>query len=232
MEAGERVRAPALSAPTPHLELHGPPSRGRAVLLLPGFGDTAKVFTSRLELIDPDGAWTVAVATPIDEGRHGPLWYRVDDDGPVLDEVARAVASVAVALDAVAEAAAVPRDEVVLAGYSQGGALALATLLDPTSGPAPRAVGVLAGYLAHRDSDVMDLGRAEGRPVLVAHGTDDRTVEPLRGRGAAKALHRGGALVSWADVAGTHRMGPDLLGALRRWLAALAADETPHDPLT
>jgi phospholipase/carboxylesterase len=200
------------------------------VLVLPGYGDTSAVITRRLHLIDPDRRWTVVVAEPVDTGPAGPMWYAVDEDGPDPAGVERTVASVALALDEVARLAGVARTDVVLAGYSQGGAAALATLLDPTSGPPPAAVGVLAGYLAHRDDDRLDLARAAGRPVLFAHGRDDDMVDPLRGRGAAKALHRGGARVTWAEVAGSHRLGPGLLAPLAAWLADLAAGRAPHDP--
>jgi predicted esterase len=231
VEAGLRVRAsPLTDTGPPDLQFHGPPSRGRAVLVLPGYGDRPELVSSRLDLIDPDGDWFVAVAAPVAEGPDGPMWYLVDEDGPHLAGLARAVASVSVGLDVVAAEAGVERSEVVLVGYSQGGALALATALDPSSGPPPPAAAMLAGYLVNRDDGDLAFERVAGRPVLVGHGADDHVVETMRGRSAAKVLHRKGALVTWSEVVGGHRFGPDLLGPLRTWLAALAAGATPHDP--
>lgn len=233
MEGPLGLRTDPLSGPapvTPELTFHGPPTTGRAVLVLPGYGDTATVVTRRLHLIDPSGRWRVAVAEPAWTGPHGPQWYTVDSEGPDPDGVTSAVQAVDRALDVVATATGVPRDAVVLVGYSQGGATALATALDPGTGPAPAAVGLLAGYLVHRDDDQLDLSRSHGRPVLVAHGRDDDMVDPLRGRAAAKALHRGGAVTSWQEVAGSHRLGPSLLAPLASWLDALADGRAPHDP--
>ena len=233
MEAADRLRPHQLSAePLPALEIHGPPSSGRAVLALPGYGDTASVVSRHLDLIDPTGAWTIAVAEPPATGPHGPMWYLVDDDGPDPEGVAASVAAVAAAREAVAAHAGTSPADVVLVGYSQGGATALATLLDPGAGPAPRAVASLAGYLPHRDDPHLDLTRAAGVAVLVAHGRDDDMVEPLRGRSAAKVLTRAGAAVTWAEVGGGHRLGPDLVDALARWLADLAAGRTPSAPPT
>nr|WP_283251139.1 hypothetical protein [Rhabdothermincola salaria] len=183
-----------------------------------------------MHLIDPDERWTVAVAEPAWPGPAGPMWYTVDTDGPDPEGVTRAVSAVDRALDDVAGRCGVSREEVVLVGYSQGGATALATALDPRLGPPPAAVALLAGYLVHRDDDELDLSRAHGRPVLVAHGRDDDMVDPLRGRAAAKALHRRGAVTSWQEVAGSHRLGPALLAPLAAWLDALADGRVPHQP--
>lgn len=233
MEGPLGLRADPLSDPapvTPALTFHGPPSTGRAVLVLPGYGDTSAVVTRRLHLIDPGERWTVAVAEPAWTGPAGPMWYTVDTDGPDPEGVARAVAAVDRALDAVEAHSGVVRDEIVLVGYSQGGATALATALDPRLGAPPAAVGLLAGYLVHRDDDELDLSRVQGRPVLVAHGRDDDMVDPLRGRAAAKALHRHGAVTSWQEVAGSHRLGPSLLAPLAGWLDALADGDAPQVP--
>ncbi len=138
--------------------------------------------------------------------------------------MAETAVAVAAAIAAVADAVAIDPVEVVLAGHSQGGAAALATCLDPASGPPPRAVAALASYLPHRD-DGIDPTRVAGLPALFAHGLDDRVMDPIRGRGAARAFERWGALVEWEDVAGGHRLGPALLEPLARLLSRLVVDD-------
>ena len=108
----------------------------------------------------------------------------------------------------------------VVVGFSQGGATMLATLLDPAIGIRPRAVGVLAGYLPHRESD-LDPSLAAGLPVLFVHGTDAEMMEVVRGRSAARVLDRGGAAVTWTEVESRHRLGPPLIDPLRAWLDQL-----------
>ncbi len=168
----------------------------------------------------------MVVARPRLATSNGPIWFPVDADGPVESELAASVAAVdGVALELLDELGLTP-DALVTVGFSQGGALALATLLDPSVAAPPSAVGVLAGYLPHRTAD-LEIDRAGGHPILLAHGRHDEMVDPIRGRAAAKALGRGGALVTWVDVDGGHRLRAPLVEPLVHWLGALAADERP-----
>jgi len=203
----------------------------RTLVLLPGYGDRAESFLARADDFDPDRQWTVVVLEGRLTNARGPYWYDVDDQGPVADELDAAVEAVRREVDALAGAAAASADAPVLAGFSQGGALALATLLDPATTRPPEAVGVLAGYLPTRPDGTIDLQQAVGRPVLFAHGDDDALVEPLRGRSAAKALQRAGATVSWHATEGGHRFDGPLLDAFGTWLSALARGETPVAPI-
>ena len=202
------------------------------LVLLPGFGDRPEKFLARVDELDPGRRWTVVVVEPRlhREDRPGPYWYDVDEGGPVEDELDAAVAAVRNGIAGLV-AAGTPTSSIVLAGFSQGGALALATFLDPEGGPAPRAVAVVSGYLAARRDVSIELSRAADRPVLFAHGEDDEVVETLRGRAAAKAMQRAGALVTWAPTSGGHRFGGELLDPVREWLEALARGETPQRPL-
>jgi predicted esterase len=204
------------------LERHGSPNAGRAVLLLPGYADGPEVFRRQLALIDPDERWFVVIAHPVRTGPHGPMWYFADENGPVPTHLAESVAAVAAALGTVAAESGLDRSDVVLAGHSQGGALCLATALDPGTGTPPRAVGVLGGYLPDRDDGQLALDRLAGTPVLVAHSPDDETIDYLRGRSASKALGRAGADVRFVEVGGEHRLGPDLARPLGAFLAELA----------
>lgn len=200
----------------------------RVVVILPGYGDRPEKFIDRVDRIDPQHEWFVVALEPLRHHDAGPHWYEVGDDGPDPTQLADAIDAVARSLDAIALDSGIDRSRFVLVGFSQGGALALACLLDPTFGDAPLAVGALAAYLPHRDEH--ELPRADGVPVLLAHGTDDPVVESLRGRAAAKALHRAHAVVSWHEVEAEHRFDGELLVELRNWLAALADGGRPHHP--
>jgi len=201
----------------------------RTLVLLPGYADQAEAFVARADRFDPDRRWRVVVLEGRLRNERGPYWYDVDDEGPVTAELDAAVAAVQDELDALRSDGS-PGGP-VLAGFSQGGALALATLLDPATSTPPAAVGVLAGYLPSRPEGAIELDRAWGLPLLLAHGDDDALVEPLRGRSAAKALQRAGASVSWIPTEGGHRFDGPLLDALGAWLAALDRGETPRAPI-
>jgi phospholipase/carboxylesterase len=203
----------------------------RILVLLPGFCDEPSTWTDHLELIDPEGRWHVAVPRPPVTTRGGPAWYRVSDGAPDPDALRSSIAAVVELVTALTAEHSLSADQVVLAGFSQGGATALATSLDPSVAVRPAALAVLAGYLPHRDGD-LDTTLLVDRPVLFAHGTDDEMMDVVRGRSAARALHRGGASVTWHEVESAHRLGPPLLDPMRAWLTAVAAGAVPSDPPT
>ena len=82
---------------------------------------------------------------------------------------------------------------IVIAGFSQGGAVALHNVLERDDKPA----GLLAisTYLALPNEP----GRADGVPAFVAHGTFDPMVPFAAGQHSAAALESKGAEVEWHD---------------------------------
>jgi len=197
----------------------GPADADRILFLLPGFGDRPERFLSRAMMFDPEQRWLIVSPRPRIELEEGTCWYRVDENGPDLDEVTVSVRSVAAAIDETLAETGLGADRLVLGGFSQGGALALNVALDGTVPVRPRAIAAISPYLLHRDE--IDAGRVEGRPALVVHGRHDAQVEQTRGRAAAKFLERSGARVTWVDVEGGHHLGPVLLEPLGEWLTGL-----------
>lgn len=211
-----------------HTIRRDPDRTERVLFLLPGYGDSPGYFLGRVDEFDPDGRWLVVVPEPRLRSADGPIWYSVDENGLDQSALSGSLDALADCVGKVLDETGLGSDRLVIAGFSQGGALALASLLVPSFHPTPNAVAVLAGYLP--DHDDIDLASAMGRPVLVAHGRDDATVDTIRGRSAAKALDRSGAIVSWSEVDGGHRFGPDLLSPFRLWLDELVRDELPGRP--
>ena len=213
-----------------HLVERAPAGRpARVLLLLPGYGDDAGWFTPHVDALDPERRWHVAVATPPLDGPDGPVWFDQTDTGPDPAQVRAAGAAVAWAGATLLAALALPRGALVVGGFSQGGAVALTTLLDPDLPLRPAGVAALAAFLPPPDPDLRP-ELASGTPVLVAHGAHDEAVDPLLGRSAAKLLSRSGALVCWAQVEGGHELSGPLAEATRRWLAVVADGEAPGAP--
>ena len=111
-------------------------------------------------------------------------------------------------------------DRIVLAGFSQGGAIALHTALRE---PRPVA-GVLAlsTYLPLAATLASERSAANARlPLFMAHGTDDGVL-PLQlaetSRGALEAL---GYAVEWHAYPMAHSVCMEEVGAIGAWLAAL-----------
>ena len=197
----------------------GPLTPERLLVLIPGYGDRPEPFLERAASFDPNEQWLVVVVEPQIPSDHGPYWYNVDENGP--DPVA--LASALRAIDALCASTLIEtglsEDALVIAGFSQGGALALAHLVDPTSTVTPS-----------RDEELIDLSRASQRLVLFAHGKNDELIEPIRGRSASKAFHRADAIVSWVEVDGGHRFDTPLIDDLAAWLTTLSLGDEPHAP--
>jgi predicted esterase len=202
----------------------------RVLLLLPGYGDDAEWFTPHLDAFDPEQQWHVAVATPPGRSPDGPAWFPTGDDGPEPATVHAAARAVGEAGAALLDAHGLGPGALAVVGFSQGGAAALAALLEPSTTP-PAAVAALAAFLPPPHPGWQP-ERSAGRPVLVAHGRDDDTVDLLLGRSAAKLLERSGARVTWAELDGAHTLSPAMAETTRRWLAELAAGPAPAGPPT
>lgn len=115
-------------------------------------------------------------------------------------------------------------ERIVLAGFSQGGAIALHTGLRysrPLAGimslsaPVPFAEGLMAE---------VDPANAT-IPVFMAHGTDDRMipfdlVQQAHRRMEARRLH-----LEWHTYAMGHTMAPDEIRDIARWLARILGNK-------
>lgn len=207
-----------------------PPS---TLIVLHGHDDDPAALAAVAPALVPP-AWTTVVPDgPVATTGGRRAWWRSDDDGaPFPGDVAAATALV----DAVVEqhGSAAP---VVVAGFSQGGALALALALrDPSVVPAG-STGAIAGVIAVSAwlPDLVglpvDLAGAASRatPVLVAHGGDDDDVPLLLGRSAARLLDRHGVPVAFVTLDVGHRFDP-FIPAIADWTAAVGRGERPISP--
>jgi predicted esterase len=128
----------------------GPATPERVLVLIPGYGDTPEPFLDRASMFDPNEQWLVVVVEPQTPSERGPYWYNVDENGPDPDALASALTAIDSLCAALLAETKLSQDELVVVGFSQGGALALAHLVDPTSTVTPRAVAALASYLPSR----------------------------------------------------------------------------------
>jgi phospholipase/carboxylesterase len=114
----------------------------------------------------------------------------------------------------------VPCSRIVLAGFSQGAAMALhvgtrfpRTLL---------GIMVLSGYevLAEtREAEASEANRAT--PMLSCHGIHDPLVGVDRGRAAYRAQALPGRKVEWHEFPIGHEVSPAEIAVIRAWLRGL-----------
>ncbi len=112
---------------------------------------------------------------------------------------------------------------IVLAGFSQGGAVALDTGLRH----ADRLAGILAlsTYLVLEDEIAAERDPANaGTPILQVHGTHDPMVPVERGQGARDQLRELGYAVRWQEYPMQHEVCPEELGLIGEWLGEILAD--------
>jgi predicted esterase len=206
-----------------------PPGTPATVVFLHGHDDRpdADALTPAGPASADDPGWTVvAPAGPVATTDARRAWWRSDDDGAPL--AADVEAAVAIVDDAVRRYAA--DGPVVVGGFSQGGAFALALALRPEPGAIVGAFA-LGAWLPDLPGVALDLTGTAGRglPVFVGHGTDDEAVDLLLGRGAARSLDRAGVPVTFAALEAGHEVRP-FLAPLAAWTAQVLAGDRPVDP--
>lgn len=160
-------------------------------------------------------------AVTINNGARMRAWYdivdfdlanRADETG-----VGESMAQVD-ALIAREVARGIPESRILLAGFSQGGAIALAAGLRRTSPLA--GIIALSTYVpaAHKAASVLAAG-AITQPVFMAHGTQDAVV-PFRAGEQSAALLRGlGFAVDWHAYAMPHSVCAEEIGDLGEWMS-------------
>lgn len=111
----------------------------------------------------------------------------------------------------------VPSDRIVLAGFSQGGAIALfAGLRHPQ-----RLAGILAlsTYLPLQESLAAEAHPANAAvPVFMAHGRFDNVVPLALGQGSRDFLAGRGYDVDWRTYPMAHSLCPNEIEDIRAWL--------------
>jgi phospholipase/carboxylesterase len=162
----------------------------------------------------------------INGGWSMPSWYDILAMSPAraidqaqLEESADQV----IALIEAERESAIAAERIVLAGFSQGGAVVLHTAF-------LRYPGTLGGVLALSTyaptfSDDMQLPDTKRRlPVLCLHGRFDDVVTPDMGRAAYDRLHTSGVQVQWRDYPMSHEVLPEEIRDIAEWLGQLLAD--------
>lgn len=159
-------------------------------------------------------------AVTINGGARMRAWYDIRDmdlanraDGV---GVAESIAQVD-ALVAREAARGVPARRIVLAGFSQGGAIALAAgigRIQPFAGLIalstylPLGEGTLAGVT----------GNARKQPIFMAHGLHDPVVPYTAGKRSRDRLRDAGFQVEWLTWPMGHQVCPPEIDAISQWL--------------
>jgi phospholipase/carboxylesterase len=161
-----------------------------------------------------------AIPVTINGGFVMPAWYDVSDadleNRVDLEGVRRSSESVR-ALLAAENARGVPTERIVLAGFSQGGAVALYEGLRH----ADRLAGILALSTYLVSEDTLEAERTEANratPVFLAHGTHDPMVPLAGGEAARRRLLKLEYAVTWKTYPMQHEVSPQEIADIGAWL--------------
>lgn len=134
----------------------------------------------------------------------------------------------AYAVDAIIEqeiSRGIPASNIVLAGFSQGGAVVLYVGL--TSEHRVGGILALSTYLPLGDQVFDDMkNRANPKdnrvtlPIFFAHGTDDEVIRLEYAEESLDALEGAGFQVEWSTWQMDHSVSPDEITAIGEWLRA------------
>jgi phospholipase/carboxylesterase len=111
----------------------------------------------------------------------------------------------------------IPCKNIVLAGFSQGGAIALHTGLRYPETLA--GVMALSTYLPLAESFAQEATPANAKtPVFMAHGTQDPVVPHAMGSASHARLHQAGYAVEWHEYPMPHSVCLEEITDIGRWL--------------
>ncbi|HET9489115.1 MAG TPA: carboxylesterase [Methylomirabilota bacterium] len=159
-------------------------------------------------------------AVTVNAGMVMRAWYDVRDAGGERREDAAGVRASGERIEALIareRSRGVPAARIVLAGFSQGGAMALHTGLRHGE----RLAGILAlsCFLPLADTLAAEASAANrDTPIFLAHGTHDPLIPLARARRAKAVLESLGYLVEWREYAMPHAVCAEEIADIAGWL--------------
>jgi phospholipase/carboxylesterase len=213
----------------PRVELESAPNPTAAVIWLHGLGADGHDFAGLLPELDLSHCPPIRFVFPhapsmpvtVNGGYVMPAWYDILGPNLVSQQDAAGIQASERAIVALIEhevARGIPADRIVLAGFSQGCAMALHTGLRLPQ----RLAGIMAlsGYLPLADRLAAERHAANAHtPVFMAHGTQDPVVVIARGEASRDALVALGQPVQWHSYPMPHSVHPLEIADISAFLA-------------
>ena len=202
----------------PRIELESAPNPTAAVIWLHGLGADGNDFAGLVPELDLSGCQPIRFVFPhaptmpvtINGGYVMPAWYDILGANLVSRQDAAGIQNSERAITALIDnevARGIPYERIVLAGFSQGCAMALHTGLRLPHKLA--GIMALSGYLPLADRFATERHIANAStPVFMAHGTQDPVVVIQRGEESRDALVQLGHPVQWHTYPMPHSVHP------------------------
>ena len=202
-----------------------------SIIVLHGLGASGHDFEPFAQEIDLAAVGPVRWVFPhapqipvsLNSGYVMPAWYDIHPDRAHEDEAGlRRSQALVDGLLAREQARGVPASRTVLAGFSQGCAMALLTGL--RYGQRLAGVAGMSGYLPLARQLVAERSAANADvPIWLAHGTQDEMVALPRAEASRDALQALGYAVEWHSYPMGHSVCMEEVADLQRWLLKVLA---------
>ena len=189
-------------------------------MLLHGRGADEHDLFPLLDLLDPErGLVGVTPRGPLALPPGGAHWYAVRRIGyPDRETFAATYALAAGWLDALPGALGVPRERIVLGGFSQGAVMSYALGLG-RGRPSPAAIVALSGFIPTVEGFELALAERQALPVAIGHGTLDPVIGVEFGHDAEQRLAGAGLSVTYRESAMGHSIDPGFAAGLASFVA-------------
>ena len=217
----------------PHVQIDTAPNPATSVIWLHGLGADGNDFAALVPELDLSGCPAIRFIFPhapslpvtMNGGYVMPAWYdiRGSDLLSQQDDVGiRASEQAIQALITNEVARGIATDQIVLAGFSQGCAMALHTGLRYPKKLA--GIVALSGYLPLAETIAAErAGANAGTPIFMAHGSQDTVVIPARGEASRNLLSSMGYAVQWHSYPMPHSVHPREINDIAAFLTQVLA---------
>ena len=199
----------------------------RLLVLVHGYGADEHDLAPLVSYIDPGGDFfTICPRGPHSVMGFGAGWYERNPAGEIEPAMFTAsVDALDTTIDAACEQHGLDRAAAVIIGFSQGGAMTLASALRAPAATRPAAIACLSGMLTELDGLTYIFeasGDDERLPeILVHHGTHDPVVTVDRGHKTRDTLTRHDIAHTYREYPMQHEISMPSMLDLRAWLASV-----------
>lgn len=168
-----------------------------------------------------------AIPVTINNGYIMPAWYDFKPTGQGIEHdekgIARSTKQIQLLIEQQKMYGIAP-DRIILAGFSQGGAMAIHCGLQQ---PGPMAgIMALSSYLLmpdHREDEIKSA--ACSTPIFMAHGVDDPVVPYAVGETSRRKLEAAGYHIEWHRYPMEHHVCPQEIKDIGLWISGILKKE-------
>ena len=201
-----------------------PHDGSRLLVYFHGHGSRAEILPDFLRQRGDDSWVRLCPDAPVAEGG-GFSWFDSGPRGVDRQSLETSLGLVAVVLDSVTTEMGVPRERVVLGGFSQGGAFALAL-----AARQPTPIGGLllqSAFVPEGLDTEVDLDAIAPTAVMLHHSRNDDVVPVHASQDIAAALRERGHCVEFELHDVGHTIDAAILASTKTWLDGFDAEIAP-----